>query len=68
MKNNKRKSIRKKKLRNERIEKYHQDLLYKEARIDPQTIQGQSKLPINELQPNINNKENYLKKIINKFF
>lgn len=68
--NNKRLSLRRKRRRLERLEKYKQDLLYEQSRIDPQTIEGQSVLPINELVsiPKPNKKLNLIQRIFNKIF
>lgn len=70
MKNNKRKSIRKKIIREERNEKARQDQLYEESRIDPETIYGQSILPITDLVPKKypKSKENFIKKFLKKLF
>ena len=49
MKKNKRKMLKKKQRHWENVEKRHMDELYKQARIDPNTLEGQSVLPIEDL-------------------
>ena len=36
-----------------RIDKSHQDALYEEARIDPDTVEGQSRLDIERISPTL---------------
>ena len=51
MKKNKRNQLRRKKKHNEKIEKRHMEELYNIAKLLPNTLEGQSKLPIDIISP-----------------
>lgn len=48
---------RRKRRNRQRIEKSHEDALYEEARIDPDTVEGQSRLDINRISPVVENSD-----------
>jgi hypothetical protein len=70
MKNNKRKSLRRKEKRKNEIEKRRDEELYRIARIDPQTCEGQSILPIERLykEKPINTKNNFFNSILSNLY
>lgn len=49
--NNQRQAQRKKGRHTSRVDKKHEEILYREAQLDPETVEGQSKISIDRISP-----------------